>query len=154
MRRRGLPQGVKSRRCVEVLHEPDRLGALDPVNIGSFGAPPIVARLDSVAHPIEQARVRRFRRPALLAHPRDTAARGQRRMVAWRACLPDGRALDGTIRDRHQAPQGPNQIHRTDSIARGSDCGRSSSRTSDHDFEAELEPPIRLQVVAGPRNHL
>src|SRR5262250_1938705 len=56
----------------------------------------------------------------------------------------------------------PNRIHRTDSIARGPDGGRlpkeadnrrSSWRTSDHDFEAELERPIRLQVVAGPRNH-
>src|SRR5215510_10716987 len=54
----------------------------------------------------------------------------------------------------------PNRIHRTDSIARGPDCGRlpkeadnrrSSWPTSDHDFEAELERPIRLQVVAGPR---
>src|SRR5215467_8795757 len=56
----------------------------------------------------------------------------------------------------------PNWIHRTGSIARGLDCGRlpkeadnrrSSWPTSDHDFEAELERPIRLQVVAGPRNH-
>src|SRR5215831_14751202 len=76
------------------------------------------------------------------------------------ACLLEGHVLEGTIRDRHQAPQGPNRIRRTDSIARGPDCGRlpkepdnrrSSWLTPDHDFEAELERPIRLQVVAGPR---
>jgi len=31
---------------------------------------------------------------------------------------------------------------------------RSSWRTADQYFEAELERPIRLQVVAGPRNHV
>src|SRR5215475_9010275 len=60
-----------------------------------------------VADSVEQAGLRRLRRAALLGHRRDaeTAVGGQRRMVAWRACLPDGHVLEGNIRDRHYAPQ-------------------------------------------------
>src|SRR5262245_37161180 len=81
--------------------------ALDPVDIGFLGASAVVAGLDGVADPIEQAGVRGLRRTPLLAHPRDAAARGPRRMGASRGCLPDGHVLEGNIRDRHQAPQGP-----------------------------------------------
>ena len=72
------------------------------------------------------------------------------------------RVLEGNIRDRHQAPQLP-QSDTPDGLHRSR--GRTSGRlpqvlatvgpqwlTSDHYFEAELERPIRLQVVAGPRN--
>src|SRR5258708_1244774 len=72
------------------------------------------------------------------------------------------RVLEGNIRDRHQAPQLP-QSDTPDGLHRSR--GRTSGRlpqalatvgpqwlTSDHYFEAELEWPIRLQVVAGPRN--
>ena len=50
--------------------------------IGFLGASAVVAGHDGVADPIEQAGLRRLRRTALLPHPRDAAARGQRRMVA------------------------------------------------------------------------
>jgi hypothetical protein len=58
--------------------------ALDPVDIGLLGASAVVAGLDGVADAVEEAGLRRLRRVALLAHPRDaaTAASGQRRMVA------------------------------------------------------------------------
>jgi len=56
--------------------------ALDPVHVGFLSAPTVAAGLDGVADAIEQAGLRRLRRAAPLAHPRDAAAGGQRRMVA------------------------------------------------------------------------
>ena len=71
------------------------------------------------------------------------------------------RVLEGNIRDRHQAPQllqsdtpdGPASVEGPDlwPAATGAGNRRPSWLTSDHYFEAELERPIRLQVVAGPR---
>jgi len=56
--------------------------ALNPVHVGFLSAPTVVAGLDGVADAIEQAGLRRLRRAALLAHPRDAAAGGHCRMVA------------------------------------------------------------------------
>jgi hypothetical protein len=56
--------------------------ALGPVEVRLLGAPAVVAGLDGVADAVEEAGLRRLRRAALLAHPRDAAAGGQRRMVA------------------------------------------------------------------------
>ena len=71
------------------------------------------------------------------------------------------RVLEGNIRDRHQAPQllqseipdGPPSVEGPDLWPATTGAGncRPSWLTSDHYFEAELERPIRLQVVAGPR---
>ena len=71
------------------------------------------------------------------------------------------RVLGGNIRDRHQAPQllqsdtpdGPPSVEGPDLWPATTGAGncRPSWLTSDHYFEAELERPIRLQVVAGPR---
>src|SRR5262245_62363619 len=56
--------------------------------------------------------------------PGTSTGRGDRRRRAasnggLEACLPDGHVPEGTIRDRHQAPQVRNRIHRTVSIGRG-----------------------------------
>jgi hypothetical protein len=55
--------------------------ALDPVDVRLLGAPAVLAGLDGLADAIEEAGLRRLRRAALLAHPRDAAPGGQRRMV-------------------------------------------------------------------------
>jgi len=111
-------------------------------------------------HPRWGGALRRLGLVALLAHPRGaaTAAGWPRGLASQRAT---SRVLEGNIRDRHQAPQvpqsdTPNGLHRSRAglwpAATGADNRRPSRPTLDHDFEAELERPIRLQVVAGPRN--
>ena len=64
--------------------------ALGPVDVRLLGAPAGAADLDGVADAVEEAGLRRLRRAAPLAHRRDAAAGGQRRIVAQKACLPDG----------------------------------------------------------------
>jgi len=73
------------------------------------------------------------------------------------------RVLGGTYGIGTRSRNASNRIHRTASIGRGAGlvagCHRRWQRrpsrlTSDHYFEAELERPIRLQVVAGPRNQI
>jgi hypothetical protein len=95
------------------------------------------------------------------AGPRPPAGSGEWWPKELASRMAISRVLEGNIRDRHQAPQllqsdtpdGPPSVE-------GRTCGRRpqaagnrrpSWLTSDHYFEAELERPIRRQVVAGPR---
>src|SRR5215467_1951827 len=70
--------------------------------------------------------------------------RRQYRGLASGPASPESDTPDGL--DRSRAALWP--------AAKGAGNGRSSWLTSDHAFEAELERPIRPQVVAGHRSRL